>query len=78
MIGRIMVGFSQEKTVTGNITDENGLPLPGATVVEQGTDNGTTTDFDGNYQISIQEGNILILSFVGYTDQELVVGSFLL
>ena len=78
MIGGMMVGFSQEKTVTGNITDENGLPLPGATVVEQGTDNGTTTDFDGNYQISIQEGNIVILSFVGYTDQELVVGSFLL
>lgn len=59
MIVGMMVGFSQEKTVTGNITDENGLPLPGATVVEQGTDNGTTTDFDGNYQISIQEGNIL-------------------
>ena len=78
MIGGMMVGFSQEKTVTGNITDENGLPLQGATVVEQGTDNGTTTDFDGNYQISIQEGNIVILSFVGYTDQELVVGSFLL
>ena len=78
MIGGMMVGFSQEKTVTRNITDENGLPLRGATVVEQGTDNGTTTDFDGNYQISIQEGNILILSFVGYTDQELVVGSFLL
>lgn len=78
MIGGMMVGFSQEKTVTGNITDENGLPLPGATVVEQGTDNGTTTDFDGNYQISIQEGNVLILSFVGYTDQELVAGSFLL
>lgn len=78
MIGGMMVGFSQEKTVTGNITDENGLPLPGATVVEQGTDNGTTTDFDGNYQISVQEGNILILSFVRYTDQELVVGSFLL
>ena len=78
MIGGMMVGFSQEKTVTGNITDENGLPLPEATVVEQGTDNGTTTDFDGNYQISVQEGNILILSFVRYTDQELVVGSFLL
>ena len=75
LIGGIMVGFSQEKTIEGNITDENGLPLPGATVIEQGTNNGTTTDFDGNYQISTQEGNILILSYVGYTDQELVVVS---
>ena len=59
LIGGMMVGFSQEKTIEGNITDENGLPLPGATVIEQGTNNGTTTDFDGNYQISTQEGNIL-------------------
>ena len=62
----MMVGFSQQKTVTGNITDENGLPLPGATVVEQGTDNGTTTDFDGNYTITVKENAKLEISFVGY------------
>ena len=44
MVGT-MIGFSQQKTVSGNVTDENGLPLPGATVIEQGTNNGTTTDF---------------------------------
>lgn len=52
-IGGTMVGFSQQKVVSGNVTDENGLPLPGANVVEQGTSNGTTTDFDGNYSIEV-------------------------
>ena len=40
-------------TVTGNVTDDQGVPLPGATVVEVGTSNGTTTDFDGNYSITV-------------------------
>lgn len=71
----MMVGFSQQKTVTGNITDENGLPLPGATVVEQGTDNGTTTDFDGNYTITVKENAKLEISFVGYSKKEIQVGN---
>lgn len=50
-IGGTMVGFSQQKVVSGNVTDENGLPLPGATIIEQGTTNDTTTDFDGNYSL---------------------------
>lgn len=69
MIGGMIVGFSQQKTVTGNITDENGLPLPGATVIEQGTDNGTTTDFDGNYNIEVSDNAVLEVSYVGYTTQ---------
>jgi len=43
----MQIGFAQQKTITGTITDETGLPLPGATVLEVGTSNGTTTDFDG-------------------------------
>ncbi|MDG1291059.1 MAG: TonB-dependent receptor plug domain-containing protein [Flavobacteriaceae bacterium] len=69
-----MIGFSQQKTVSGNVTEENGLPLPGATVIEQGTNNGTTTDFDGNFNISVQDGSTLLFSYVGYANQELVVG----
>ena len=42
-------------TVTGNVTDDQGVPLPGATVLEVGTNNGTTTDFDGNYSISVSD-----------------------
>ena len=37
-----------QSTVTGNVTDDQGVPLPGATILEVGTSNGTTTDFDGN------------------------------
>lgn len=73
-MGGTMVGFSQQTTVSGNVTDENGLPLPGATVIEQGTNNGTTTDFDGNFSINVQQNGTLVISYVGYANQELVVG----
>ena len=45
-----------QKTVTGVVSDPDGLPLPGATVVVDGTTIGVTTDFDGNYSISVGEG----------------------
>ena len=44
----IGVTSAQSRTVTGNVTDEQGVPLPGATILEQGTANGVTTGFDGN------------------------------
>ena len=49
--------------------------MPGASIVEKGTSNGVTTDFDGNYSIEASEGSILVFSFVGYTSQEITVGS---
>ena len=52
--------------MTGNVTDDQGVPLPGATVLEVGTSNGTTTDFDGNYSITVQDGASISASFVGY------------
>jgi len=55
-----------QSTVTGNVTDDQGVPLPGATILEVGTSNGTTTDFDGNYSISVQDGASISASFVGY------------
>ena len=60
---------------SGQVTDENNLPLPGATVVVEGTSRGTTTDFDGNYQIEAQNGQVLVFSFVGYTDQRITIGA---
>ena len=60
-------------TVTGNVTDDQGVPLPGATVVEVGTNNGTTTDFDGNYSISVSDDASLAVSFVGYQTTTLAV-----
>jgi len=53
-------------TISGNITDDEGVPLPGATVLVQGTNNGTTTDFDGNFSIQANVGDLINISYVGY------------
>ena len=63
--------FSQNvKSVTGNITDGNGVALPGVSVIIKGTDLGTVTDFDGNYKINAEETSVLIYSYLGYKTQE--------
>ncbi len=66
--------FSQEKTVSGTISDENNLPLPGATVIVLGTTTGVSADFDGKYSIQAKVGDVLQFSFVGYTTQSKTVG----
>jgi TonB-linked SusC/RagA family outer membrane protein len=68
------VGFSQQN-ISGIISDEEGVPLPGVNVVIKGTNNGTSTDFDGNYSISADQDDTLIFSFVGFLDQEVKVGT---
>ncbi len=67
--------FSQQKNVSGTVTDDQGVPLPGATVIVQETNSGTTTDFDGNYTISAEDGQTLIISYVGYTSQQITVSN---
>lgn len=63
----------QQKTVSGKITDLKGEPLIGVTVLEKGTTNGTITDFDGNYSLSLSNPNaVLQFSYVGYKSIELV------
>lgn len=69
----ITICTAQQITVTGTITDENGLPLPGVNVVIKKTTNGTQTDFDGNYTIATNIGDILSYSFVGYASEERIV-----
>ncbi|MDH3246807.1 MAG: carboxypeptidase-like regulatory domain-containing protein, partial [Saprospiraceae bacterium] len=59
--------------VTGRVTDEDGLALPGAAVFEKGTSNGTVTDVDGNFSLTVDEGATLVISFLGYADQEVLV-----
>ena len=68
------LGFAQ-KTVSGTVTDDNSVPLPGATIVVEGTSTGVTTDFDGNYSISASEGDVLVVSFVGYSSASATVGA---
>ena len=63
------VGFSQQN-INGIISDEDGVPLPGVNVVVKGTNNGTSSDFDGNYSITADEDDTLIFSFVGNMTKE--------
>ena len=68
--------YSQERAVVGMVTDESGLPLPGVTVVIQGTTIGSTTDFDGNFTINITSNeDVLVFSFLGFKNQEIIVGT---
>ncbi|NNK11072.1 MAG: SusC/RagA family TonB-linked outer membrane protein, partial [Flavobacteriaceae bacterium] len=69
------LGFSQEKTIRGNVTDETGVPLPGVSVVIVGTTNGTQSDFDGNYSINAAVGQKLRFSYIGQRTTERTVGS---
>ncbi|SHG75253.1 TonB-linked outer membrane protein, SusC/RagA family [Salegentibacter echinorum] len=66
--------FAQESTVTGTVIDEDGLPLPGVNVIVKQSSRGTQTDFDGNYSISVNQGEVLIFSYVGFDSQEITVG----
>lgn len=61
------------RKVDGRVTDESGQGLPGATVLEKGTSNGTITDVDGNFSLQVNDGAVLFISFVGYESQELTV-----
>jgi iron complex outermembrane receptor protein len=65
-----------QKTISGTITDDDGMPLPGANIVEKGTSNGVQTDFDGNFTINVSDENaVLVVSFVGFLNQEIEVGN---
>ncbi|MFP2997065.1 SusC/RagA family TonB-linked outer membrane protein [Spongiivirga sp. MCCC 1A20706] len=67
--------FAQEKTITGNVTSaSDGLPLPGVSVVVQGTSRGTQTDFDGNYSINASSSESLVFSYLGLKTQTISVG----
>jgi len=62
----VQVTFAQAKTVTGTVTDDSGLPLPGANVLIKGTTQGTQTDFDGNYSIEAENKQELVFTYIGF------------
>ena len=70
----LQLGWAQTN-ITGTVLDETGSPLPGATVVVDGTSRGVATDFDGNFSIQASQGEILVITYVGYAEQRLNVGS---
>ncbi|WP_411031372.1 SusC/RagA family TonB-linked outer membrane protein [Spongiimicrobium sp. 3-5] len=71
----ISLAYAQDKTVSGNITDQNSIPLPGVNVVLKGTTQGTQSDFDGNYTIVASSGQILVFSYLGQKTTEITVGA---
>ncbi|WP_417885109.1 SusC/RagA family TonB-linked outer membrane protein [Zunongwangia sp.] len=71
----VQMSFAQQRTVTGIVTDEEGLPLPGVNVIEKGTNNGVQTDFDGKYSIAVEQGSVLTFSYVGFATQQKTVNS---
>ncbi|WP_422080390.1 SusC/RagA family TonB-linked outer membrane protein [Ulvibacterium sp.] len=64
-----------QQTITGTVTDENDQGVPGANVVVQGTTNGVVTDFDGNFSIEADSGDVLVISYLGYSTQSVTVGN---
>jgi TonB-dependent starch-binding outer membrane protein SusC len=67
--------LAQERVVTGTVKDESGGTMPGVNVLVSGTSNGTVTDASGKFSISVGSGARLSFSFIGYTSQEVAVGS---
>lgn len=57
--------YAQNKSVSGTITDTQGIPMPGVNVIIKGTNRGTSTDFDGKYSINVSQGDVLVFSYIG-------------
>ncbi|SDG41954.1 SusC/RagA family TonB-linked outer membrane protein [Psychroflexus sediminis] len=70
----VQLSFAQTKTVTGTVTDDSGLPLPGANVLVKGTVEGTQTDFDGNYSIEVSPDQQLVFTYIGFATKTVTVG----
>lgn len=75
LLGISFAHAQQEKTVSGVITDQNDIPLPGVNIVVKGTTTGTQSDFDGIYSISTTVGDVLVFSYLGQRTTERTVGA---
>ena len=71
----VQIGFAQTKTVSGMVTDPDGLPLPGVNVLIEGKGTGTQTDFDGNYSIQADSDQTLAFRYIGFRTQNIKVGN---
>ncbi|MCP2043577.1 TonB-dependent receptor [Pontibacter sp. HSC-36F09] len=68
------LAFMQDQaTIKGKVVDDQGMPLPGASIVEKGTTNGVTSDADGNFTIKAGLNTVLVVSYLGYKSQEVEV-----
>ncbi len=71
----VQLTFAQDNKISGTVSDESGLPLPGVNIIIKGTSTGTQTDFDGNYTLNASKGSTLSFSFMGYKTIEKLVGN---
>tara|TARA_R110002049_G_scaffold231291_1_gene403641 strand:- start:4546 stop:7611 length:3066 start_codon:yes stop_codon:yes gene_type:complete len=68
--------FAQEISISGHVTDDTGFPIPGVNIIEKDTNNGTVTDFDGNFTINgVEIGSTLSFSYIGYVTQDVVINN---
>lgn len=67
--------YAQDRSVSGTITDQAGLPLPGVNIIVKGTTTGTQSDFNGKYSIEADTGDVLSFTYVGLKPQEVTVGT---
>ncbi|MGV8090611.1 MAG: SusC/RagA family TonB-linked outer membrane protein [Mangrovibacterium sp.] len=71
-----LVESMQSKKISGTVTDESGLPLPGVSIAIKGTTLGTVSDMDGNFNLTVSgDQKVLVFSFIGYATQEVVIGT---
>jgi TonB-linked SusC/RagA family outer membrane protein len=75
MLFTTLTALAQSANVSGTVKDETGESVPGATVLVKGTQTGTVTDIDGNFSIQAAPGDILVVSFIGYSSREITVQS---
>jgi TonB-linked SusC/RagA family outer membrane protein len=71
----VQIAFAQDISVTGTVTDQGGMPIPGVNVAVKGTSKGTQTDFDGNFKITSEKGKLLVFTFIGMKTQEIATSA---
>ncbi|WP_108868745.1 SusC/RagA family TonB-linked outer membrane protein [Aquimarina aquimarini] len=69
------LSIAQDGPITGKVTDDGGMPLPGVNIVVKGTNNGAQTDFDGMYSLNASSGSTLLFTYLGFADKEIIVGT---
>jgi TonB-dependent starch-binding outer membrane protein SusC len=71
----MQVALAQERTISGKVVDASGSVIPGISVYVKGTNKGTVTDVEGNFQLVVTQGSVLVVQGVGYKSTEMTVGS---
>lgn len=69
----VSIEDAQAIEIAGKVIDENGIGIPGVTIIVEGTTKGTVTDIDGNYSVAAEEGSVLVFSFIGFKEERVSI-----